>query len=496
MGLCFFQRLSLSLVAIFIAISSLYLYWLADLHKVTKSEAEQRLHLELAAHLVGDSPLLKTGAYDYDALKNLFHTLMILGPNFEFYYVDPNGKVLTYSAKPDKVKRTQIDIVTIHTMLNSDVQLPVFGDDPRSENKQKIFSVAPVKNGDVLQGYLYVIIGGEIYDSIWDNLQQNQVVSQFIVGGMAALVFLLIVIIVLFRWFTMPMRKLANAMEKVRESDFRQVPQILEKRIWDKKSKDEIERLGAICQEMLGHIHYQFETMKNLDDQRRTLLADLSHDLRTPLANLQGYIETLSINGAKLPEDERARFVDISLKNARNLKKLIDQIFELAYLESGQVKLNLETFPLGELLQDILSKFALKADSRHVKLKLEPEKFDFHVYADIGKLERVLTNLIENAIRHTPENGTVTIRTLSQDDSIRVSVVDTGVGISKNEVAFIFDARYQASNSKPDRNLHVGLGLAISKKLIKLQNSDIFVESKLGEGTSFMFDLKRAAVNV
>ncbi|MCY7296933.1 HAMP domain-containing histidine kinase [Alteromonas sp. a30] len=491
MSLRFYQQLAITLVALFIAFFAVFLFWLSDLHEMTKSEAEQKLHLQLAEHLVSDSPLLKTGAYDYEALSNLFHTLMVLGPNFEFYYLDSTGKVLTYSAPPEKVKRTHVDLAPIKTLLSEPSHLPVLGDDPRNPGKNKIFSAAPVMNNGTLQGYLYVIIGGEIHDSIWENLIQNQTMKEVVAVGITSVAFLLVVLLLLFRWFTLPIQKLTNEMETLRDNGFNQGPHTWEQFDWDEGSRNEVERLGGIFHEMLDQIHSQFETLKNLDDHRRTLLADLSHDLRTPLANLQGYIETLSLNSDKLSEEEKSRFIDISLRNARNLKRLIDQIFELAYLESGQVKLYLETFPLGELLHDVAAKFDLKARDRNIGLQVVPEKFNSLVYADIEKLERVLTNLIENALRHTPEYGQVLLKADVTENKIRVSVEDTGVGISKNEVAFIFDARYQASNTKPDRNLHAGLGLAISRKLIKLQDSDIVVESRLGQGTCFTFDLKR-----
>ncbi len=493
-SLRFYQQIAITLIAIFIAFFSLFIFWLSDLHEMTKSEAEQKLHLQLAEHLVGDSPLLKTGAYDYEALSNLFHTLMVLGPNFEFYYLDNEGKVLTYSAPPNKVKRKYVDLGPIKRLINEPSHLPVFGDDPRNPTKNKIFSAAPVKNNGTLQGYVYVIIGGEIHDSIWATLNQNQKMKEVVAIGVTSVAFFLIMLLLLFKWFTAPVKKLTCEMDRLRDNGFNKGPQAWEEHDWDRNSRNEVERMGVIFHDMLGQIHSQFETLKNLDDHRRTLLADLSHDLRTPLANLQGYIETLSINSDKLSEEDKKKFIDISLRNARNLKRLIDQIFELAYLESGQVKLHLETFPLGELLHDVVAKFDLKARDKNINLQVVPERFDYLVYADIEKLERVLTNLIENAIRHTPEYGEVLLKADVTDNKIRVSVVDTGVGISKNEVAFIFDARYQASNSKPDRNLHAGLGLAISKKLIKLQDSDIMVESKLGEGTRFAFDLKRVPV--
>lgn len=493
MKLCFYQRLAISLVLVFSLILSIILWWVGNLQSITKSEAEQRLHLGLAEHLASDSPLLKEGVYDYKALENLFHTLMVMGPNFEFYYLDTEGKILTYSAEANKVKRADVDLAPIKAFIQNTQELPIYGQDPRNLDKVKIFSAAPVYNNDQLQGYLYVIIGGEIYDSIWDNLRENNAITQFSLIAIGSIVFLLIALLVLFRFFTMPMKRLTEAMEQVREKEFNQ--SVIEDSFmpWRPNSHDEIQRLGTGFNDMLKHILGQFEQLQNIDNQRRVLLADLSHDLRTPLANLQGYIETLELNNETLSSEERKRFVDISLRNARNLKRLIDQIFELAYIEGGQVTLNQETFPLGELLYDIVAKFELKAKDKQIQLSIEPEKCDFQVMADIGKLERVLTNLLENALRHTPEKGKITLSITPQKDRIRVSVIDTGVGISENEVAFIFDARYQATNTQKDRNLHAGLGLAISKNLMKLLDSDLSVESELGKGTCFRFDLKLAS---
>lgn len=492
MKLSFFPRLALALVAVFIVIMVAFLGFTGYLQAITKSEAEQKLHLGLAEHLVGDNPLLQQGVYDYSALKNLFHTLMIMGPDFEFYYLDPRGHILTYSAEAGKVKRKTVELAPVLAVINGADNFPIYGDDPRQPDKQKIFSAAPVYNNDQLQGYLYVIIGGEIHDSVWQNLQSNQQLNEFALVVIAGLVFLLIVVLGLFHYFTCPLRRLTTDIEKICAIDFKQErsnPRLIE---WKKDSDNEIDRLGCAFSNMLLHIDRQFEQLQEIDSQRRVLLADLSHDLRTPLANLQGYIETLQLKGDSLSEKDRIRFIDISLKNARNLKRLIDQIFELAYLEGGQVTLNQESFPVGELMHDVAAKFALKAQAKNIQLSIHPSQFDYQVFTDIEKLERVLTNLLDNAIRHTPEGGHIDIVVSGQRDKIRVDIRDSGRGISDTEVALIFNARYQATNSEKDENLHAGLGLAICRKLMKLLESDLTVQSEIGKGTCFSFELKLA----
>lgn len=154
--------------------------------------------------------------------------------------------------------------------------------------------------------------------------------------------------------------------------------------------------------------------------------------------------------------------------------------------------LNQESFPLGDLLHDVVAKFALKADEKRILLDVSPSQFDYQVFADIGKLERVLTNLLDNAIRHTPQGGKIEIIvSAGQQNKLRIDLRDTGLGISESEIAFVFDARYQATNTQTDRTIHAGLGLAISRKLMMLLDSDLKVESELGRGTCFSFELKR-----
>lgn len=492
MKLCFYQRLSLSVVLVVMCVM-LALFWvIGELQTQTKLEAEQKLHLGLAQHLLLDAPLLQEGNYANDTLETLFHTLMILGPSFEFYYLDPQGKILTYSADPQKIQRQQVALQPILQIIQGDSTLPLLGDDPRQQDRQKIFSAAPVYQGEQLQGYLYVIIGGEIYDSILANIQDNHKMQELALFMAAGLIFLLVITLVLFKYFTKPLQMLSDDMETLCAADFKraQIPRNLAQ--WDETSPHEVHRLGTAFTKMLSHIEQQFSALQQIDEQRRVLLADLSHDLRTPLASLQGYIETLALNADTLSPAESKRFIDISLKNAKNLKHLIDQIFELTYLESGHVTLNQESFPLAELLHDVTAKFALQAEDKNISISVEKIPFDYHVFADIGKLERVLTNLIDNAIRHTPHNGHIKIQVVAQQDSLRVNISDSGVGISDNELAFIFDARYQASNSAKDHALHAGLGLAISCKLMALLDSKLTVESQLGQGTCFSFELKTA----
>ena len=486
--LSLYQRLALSVCCAFVIMASLLFYWSNSLAEQSKFQAEQKLHLELAAHLAHDNPLLQDGVYDKKALENLFHSLMILGPSFEFYFLDPAGNIITYSADPSKIKRQSVELSPLVALIANPKVVPMFGDDPRNLNKQKIFSAAPIYRGENLQGYLYVIIGGEIYDSIFDQVKNDVNLQQYSTLLIGSLILLLLILLAVFRYFTSPINKLAKEMKAIKAAKFDQSKVALSQ--WQQGKNNEVHMLGTTFREMVAQINLQLAQLTENDRIRRELLTHLSHDLRTPLATMQGYIETMVIKGDQLSTQEQTEYLATAQRNSMQLKRLIDQIFELAHLEDGQVTVNLETFAIGELLHDIMAKFALKAKNKNIHLSLQPQQCRFIVYSDIAKLERIITNLLENAIRHTNENGEVAIIVSQLTDKVKVAVTDNGSGISKEDIAYIFDARYRASNAIEDSTPHAGLGLAISQKLSRILNSELLVDSKLGLGSNFSLSLQ------
>lgn len=492
MKLSLYHKLSLSLLVVFIVIISVFFIWAKHLEKTTRYGSEQHLHLSLAANLASDNPLLQEGVYDHQALKNLFHTLMILGPAFEFYFVDPNGDILTHSIIPSLIKRDRIDLEPLIKLTQNQVRLPIYGDDPQHKSRQKIFSAAPVFNGSKLRGYLYIIVAGERYESAYNYINSDRKSEFSVVIIVGALLFLFIVMLGIFYSFTRPLRRLNCDIQKLKKAGFDKTR--LNLTYWKSNSSNEVHQLGIALEEMVNQINNQLNLLQQNDVQRRELLADISHDLRTPLSSLQGYIEMLAYKGDELTPQVRKKYNNTVLKNSLQLKLLIDQIFELAHLEGGQVSLNFEAFNLAELLYDVIAKFSLEASTKNIKILVKPSSSYTQVNSDIAKLERVLSNLLENAIRHTSDNGQI-VFTIEEfnDDQCRLVITDNGTGIKAEELCYIFNTRYRASNAIQDKNKHTGLGLAITKKLLDLLKSDVNVQSTLGKGTAFSFNLIRVA---
>ena len=227
---------------------------------------------------------------------------------------------------------------------------------------------------------------------------------------------------------------------------------------------------------------------------RRELISYVSHDLRTPLASLQGYLETWHLKNKELTAQEGEDLINVAMKNAQHMSRLIEQLFELAHLDSETVTLNTEPLGIAEFAQDVLQKMALEASKKQVTLDIEPKDPSIMVMANIEKLENVFTNLIDNALRHCEAGDSIKIQIMpsSMTGHLNVSVKDTGLGIAEQDLPLIFDAHFRASNSVRGKGRNSGLGLAISKRIIELHGSELKVTSTLGKGTQFSFDLKSA----
>ena len=477
-----YQKLAWSLLGLFVLIVGAFVVVVQSLEALARDQAEQELHLELAAHLVQDNPLLSSGKHDQQALQNLFHSMMILGPNFEFYILDEFGKVMTYSAKPGEVKRHQVDLRPIETMLKGEQSFPLYADDPRSE-QQKIFSVAPILKDDHLTGYLFVIIGGKLYDGIFSAIKDNEQVQLLGVLVITSLIFLLVILLLTFGFFVRPLKRFTRNVAALKVDGGESHLALLE----TDDSGIEVSELSQAFNQLIVRINVQFKQLASVDKERRELLAHLSHDLRTPLASLQGYLETIKLKQSQLSTQDFAGYIERCLKNTVSLKGFVDQIFELAHLESGEISVCKEKFPLADLLYDMVDKFSLVAREKDVILKVELESDTLQVNTDIAKLERILTNLIENAIRHTPTGGKIWLIASvdEQTNQVRLVVRDSGTGILQEEVAFLFEPRFRGKKAVDDGGRHIGLGLTITRKLVNILGGEIAAENNLEGGACF-----------
>jgi signal transduction histidine kinase len=254
---------------------------------------------------------------------------------------------------------------------------------------------------------------------------------------------------------------------------------------------DEIDKLGLAVQELSERMAEQLEQLAHIDEKRRELLANVSHDLRTPLASMQGYLETLLLKQGTIPAEEERRYLEVAAKHSERLGKLVRDLFQLTKLEAHEVQPQFEVFSLSELAQDILQKFELRAGHRGIRLEGRLPDQQVEVRADIGMIEGVLENLLENALRHTPAGGLVTVGVANTPGRAVVRVTDTGSGIPRDQLPSVFDRYYRVDRGEMSDIGRTGLGLAIVRHIMDLHQGTITVDSEVGKGTVFSFDLQR-----
>lgn len=224
---------------------------------------------------------------------------------------------------------------------------------------------------------------------------------------------------------------------------------------------------------------------QELEQFRQELLANISHDLRTPLAGIHGYLETMIMKKDSLDEQTRQEYLQSSLQSTAKLKYLVDELFELSRLESKERKLELENFCVRELAYDVINNFKLAAQEKGVNIKVDSEDTMPRVNADLALIDRTIQNLLSNAVKYCKSGDQITVGIKKEGEKVWVSVSDTGAGIPEADIPHLFERFYKGKTAQQG----TGLGLAIVKSILDLHHSEYFVKSKVGEGTTFRFSL-------
>ena len=312
--------------------------------------------------------------------------------------------------------------------------------------------------------------------------------------AIGAVVFALLAALCVFQLFTRRLQRLSAAIEAQRAAGGATPPRLPDA----DPAGDEVARLAAQFEELGARLAAQSAALERSTRQRSEQLANVAHDLRTPLATMQGYLELLLLQQDRLDGAEARNYLQTAARQSERLGRLVADLFELTRLESDGLRPDTEDFAVAELAHDVAQKFALDAGRRGVRLQacIEPGPLGppLRVRADIGLAERVLENLVENALRHTPPGGAVTLAAERTPGRATLIVADTGEGIAATELPGIFERYHRAERiGQPTRaGGHGGLGLAIARRIVGLHGGELTVESRPGEGTRVAFDLPLA----
>lgn len=469
----------------------------------------QRLDRNLAERLV---PRVRAAATDTTvdgAVDRVAGRIADLRPAVQLYLLNDSGQVRATSVAPAYLQRSRISVEPIRAFIHG-ATAPVRADDPASREDRKVFSAARIDGLNGKEGYLYVILNGCSADAIASTFKQTYVGRTLAFSVLLALGFTTIVGLVLFWLLTRRFRSLTNTVRQFKEGDYDQRVTV--------GADDEIGRLGRAFNEMADTIAAQVKALRRTDEERRRLVAKVSHDLRTPLTSIRGHAERLldaadrggdgavseegkisengiSENGAPAALRRKER-IETILQNAERLDRLSDRLHELSRLDAPETDLDLASFSLVELVHDLVVKFRPTAAERGLTLRADLKSDLPSVQGDIGQVERLLSNLIENALENTPPGGEVVVRVRQRKGDLCAAVADTGIGIPAEEIPLVTQRFHQVEReekAKPDEagrgREGSGLGLAVAAEIAEAHGRSLEIESAEGEGTTVTFCL-------
>lgn len=442
-------------------------------------EATQRLNAHVAEQMLSEVTPFVDGKVNEDALGKIMHSMMAVNPGLEVYLLDPQGKILSFVVFDKDVKLQRVSLEPIKEFIDNRGNSLVYGDDPKNPGETKIFSATPVYEEGALRGYVYMILASEEYANIISALQKSYLLQIGLKFFLLTLVFAFVIGLITLWLLMKSLRDIVGTVKQFDKGDYSQKIPI--------RTTGELAELATTVNAMAETMLRNIEELKEVDKLRRDLIANISHDIRTPISIIHGYIETLIIKRDTLDAQKQEEYLQTILKSTEKLKRLMSDLFELSKLEARQVKPKMESFFMFDLLQDATRKYKLMAQERGISFETDFNSKSPMVHADVAMIERVIQNLIDNALNYTPEEGKIKIVLNEDESNITVSVSNTGKGIPEDELPKIFDRYYKVNNSQ---GVHgTGLGLAIVKNILEIHQSTIHVISERLGTTTFSFNL-------
>ena len=495
-----YAKLALTLIALLFVTAIVYSALSYSLTRQRIMGDLQRENAKLAGNLVTEIPQTLAGDIDRQYIKQLFHLMVIVNPDVELYFLDMDGVITSTSVDESTLLTNQVPLKPLRDFLQGDSsRFPLFAQDPREPDSPVTFSVARIRSGERELGYLYVTLRGEDHQRYQSGRATDLISTIGIYALIGSLLVSLLAGLAMFKRITARLQILSGIIDNFKDSGYRQ--NILYSDAAKDTGDDEISKLGGNYDSMAQRITEQILQLEQQDQNRRKFIANISHDLRTPLTATQGYLELLQQKYDTLEEEERKRYLSISLKHSKRLQNLISNLFELAKLENYPDLPAKEILSLSDIISDVMQGYQPLAHDKSIELIYEQAHGPHLILGDLAMIDRAISNLLSNALQYTQNNGWVKLsleKKAIESEAVRgqiikFSIEDNGIGIDESQLGNIFDRFYRADNQHAGEK-NAGLGLAIAQRIVTLHGGELGVKNT-GNGTRFCFSIEETTVN-
>ena len=472
-GTSFTTRLSLALALLLLGYGAFVALIGRQLAHEQAQESLQRLSHGLARHIVAQWPEITAAdpaGADGSARKALLQMLMTVNPGVQVYLLDADGRVQHYIGEPGMVREQQVDLGAVQAFL-AGAALPLHGTDPMGSGVPRVFSAAmfPPRAGDGRPpGYLYVVLDGSAREQVAAQVGAERLWQGIAWASLAGLFVTLALGVFTFRRLSLPLRRLATDMHGFR----RREPAAAAGVGAPRSSRDEVRALALAFDELRTRVQTQAEREHRQMADHREMMASVAHDLRTPLTALHGHLEVLASEAAP-DTGRRSAVLQAALAQSRKVSRLSQQLFELAALQSTEQVLHRERFSLDDLVTDAVQKFELGDTPALVTLQgVPPGRLELE--GDLQLIERALTNLIDNAVRHAPGRQPVRVSLHREGEQAEIVIEDAGPGLPE-ELHQRLDRGLSLRDPPIKRSSGGigGLGLAIAQRVAVLHGGSL-----------------------
>ncbi|MGJ9385398.1 ATP-binding protein [Salipaludibacillus sp. CF4.18] len=380
----------------------------------------------------------------------------------KLYIVDTEGEIIANSSVPGLSKGSFIPEEEMNTLSRGNTIKKEY--EARTTGSRFLVSGSPIYDGDTFYGGIYVLSS---IDSIYESIQKVR--QMLVLSGIGTFFLALGFTVVLSRKLSKPMVEMEQATRKIAKGDLDTRVKVV--------TGDETGSLAQAINDLATDL-------KVYRDTRREFFANISHELRTPMTYLEGYTKILKENLYQ-SEAEKEQYLDIIQQESVRLTHLINDLFELSKMEEGKFSLNQEWIDFREVMENIHHKVYLKAKDKGVIFTSTIEEDVPLIFGDGHRMEQIFSNLLDNAIHYTDQGIISFIIKSLQPYEILIEIRDTGTGIPKEDLPYIFERFYRVEKSRSREHGGTGLGLAIVKQLVEIQGGTIQVFSEFGKGTRF-----------
>ena len=471
-------KVSIALIAFFILNGVLLVLWnQADI--MNELEIDIQTTYRYTAQEIADE--IENPETDNTDMSVFFDSLAQFYPGMELFLVAPDGEILEHgSYVPSQLINNYTSIEAIELFIEADTSdYPIEIAIPTATDLDFVFAAAPLGSEEP-QAYVLVTMveGGEdVTMTWWDEygaILIRTIIFSIIVAVFAGLLF----------WYflTRRVQNVAHAVQNYRAGDSRF--------ILKDEASDEIGHVAMHIGDMMERIDVMFDELGRKEKMRTELLASVSHELQTPLTVMQGNIETLVEHREKMTEEDLSTKLSAVYSQVRHMSALIDDMFDVAILETGQMRINAEPFPMVELVEDVLQSYALLLEQSKITIVRDFPDTIQTVNADPLRIRQVIRNLLSNAVKFSSPGDTIRITTeVKSNEILSFRIEDTGVGIAEDDISKIFESFYRSKQQLEKTVKGTGLGLHICQHILKLHDSNLEVKSRLNIGSTFSFEL-------